>query len=171
MKYALVVTIETASHLLFMLPRFRLLNGLKSLYLRILFGARIGRRVVYYPGIWIFTGRNLSLGDDVDLAKGVLITTDGGVSIGHRTLVGYGTLILSANHKIPAKPGRIFNAGHEKAAVTIASDVWVGANCTILPGMTIGEGAIIAAGSIVNKDVPPFSMVGGVPARVIRERK
>ena len=61
MKYALVVTIETASHLLFMLPRFRLLNGLKSLYLRILFGARIGRRVVYYPGIWIFTGRFLSL--------------------------------------------------------------------------------------------------------------
>lgn len=171
MRYALVVAIETASYLLFLLPRFRLLNGLKSLYLRVFFGARIGHRVVYYPGVWIFTGRNLTLGDDVDLAKGVLVTTDGGVSIGHRTLIGYGTSILSANHKIPAKPGRIFDAGHEKAEVIIANDVWVGANCTILPGVTIGEGAIIAAGSIVTKDVPPFSMVGGVPARVIRERR
>lgn len=171
MKYALVVTAETISYLLFLLPRYRLLNGLKSLYLRIVFGAKVGRRIVYYPGVWVFTGRNLTLGDDVDLAKGVLITTGGGVSIGDRTLVGYGTSILSANHRIPEKPGRIFDAGHEKAAVTIANDVWIGANCTILPGVAIGEGAVVAAGSVVTKAVPPFTMVGGVPARVIKERK
>lgn len=171
MKYALVVTAETISYLLFLLPRYRILNGLKSYYLRRVFGAKVGRRVVYYPGIWVFTGHSLTLGDDVDLAKGVLVTTGGGVSIGDRTLVGYGTSILSTNHSIPESPGRIFAAGHEKAEVTIANDVWIGANCTILPGVTIGEGAVVAAGSVVTKSVPPFTMVGGVPAREIKERK
>ncbi|NRP30877.1 putative acetyltransferase [Aliiroseovarius sp. xm-v-209] len=170
MKYALVVTAETISYLLFLLPRYRLLNDLKSHYLRFVFGAKVGRRVVYYPGVWVFPGRNLSLGDDVDLAKGVLLTTGGGISIGDRTLVGYGTSILSANHKIPIKGGRIFESGHEKAAVIIANDVWIGANCTILPGVSIGEGAVVAAGSVVTKSVPPFTVVGGVPARVIKER-
>ena len=171
MKYAVVVTVETISYLLFLLPRYRLLNGLKSCYLKVVFGAKVGRRVVYYPGVWVFTGRKLSLGDDVDLAKGVLLTTDGGISIGNRTLIGYGTSILSANHRIPPRPEQIFNSGHEKSAVNIANDVWIGANCTILPGVTIGEGAVVAAGSIVTKDVPSFSIVGGVPARVIKERK
>lgn len=171
MKYALVVTVETISTIIFLLPRYRFLNAVKSYYLRIFFGAEIGRRVVYYSGIWIFTGRNLRIGDDVDLARGVLITTGGGVSIGERTLVGYGTSILSANHIIPEKPARIFDAGHKKAAVRIENDVWIGANCTILPGVTIGEGAVVAAGSVVTKDVAPFAVVGGVPAQFIKERK
>lgn len=171
MKYALVVTVETISWLLFLLPRYRLLNALKSNYLKFFFGARIGRRVVYYPGVWIFTGRNLSLGDDVDLAKGVLVTSGGGVSIGDRVLVGYGTSIISSNHRIPPMHGRIFESGHVRDAVTIQRDVWIGANCTILPGVTIGEGAVVAAGSVVTRDVPPFSVVGGVPARVIKVRE
>lgn len=170
MKYGIVVLIETISFFIFHLPRFRFLNALKSFYLKFFFGAKIGRRVVYYPSIWIFTGRNLKLGNDVDLAKGVLITTDGGVSIGDRTLVGYGTSILSSNHNIPTNQERIFNAGHTRAPVHISSDVWIGANCTILPGVTVGEGAVIAAGSIVTKDVAPFTMVGGVPAKLIRIR-
>ena len=170
MRYALVVTAETISCLLFLLPRYRLLNSVKSIYLKCVFGAKVGRRVVYYPGVWVFPGTSLTIGDDVDLAKGVLVTTGGGVSIGDRTLVGYGTSILSANHRIPEKPGRIFDAGHENAAVAIANDVWIGANCTILPGVEIGEGAVVAAGSVVTKAVAPFTMVGGVPARVIKKR-
>ena len=55
--------------------------------------------------------------------------------------------------------------------VTVSSDVWIGARVIILPGVTIGQGAIIAAGAVVTKDVPPFSVVGGVPARVIKFRK
>lgn len=115
MRYAMVVAVETLSYLLFHLPRFRVLNTIKSWYLRLAFRARIGQRVVYYPGVWIFTGRNLILGDDVDLAKGVLLTTDGGVSIGDRVLVGYCTSILSSNHRVPPKPNRVFDAGHTKA--------------------------------------------------------
>jgi len=169
-KYGVVVFIETVSYILFLLPRFRFLNLLKSTFLR-LFGAKIGRRVIYYPGIWVLTGRNLTLGEDVDLAKGVLITTDGGVTIGSRTLVGYGTHILSRNHNIPGNRKPIFFAGHTSRSVHIGCDVWIGANCTILPGVNIGEGAVVAAGSVVTKDVAPFHIVAGVPARTIKVRQ
>lgn len=170
MKYFLVVMVEAISQILFSLPRFRFLNAVKSFYLRFFMRARIGRRVIYYPGVWIFTGRNLVVGDDVDFAKDVLVTTDGGVCIGNRVLIGYRTQILSSNHAVPAKPARIFNAGHVKAPVEIGDDVWIGANCTILPGVVVGEGSIVAAGSVVTRDVPPFTYVGGVPAKVIKER-
>lgn len=170
MKYALVVAVETISWLIFLLPRFRMLNALKSSYLRIFFGAKIGKQVVFYSGVWIFTGRNLEVGDHVDFAKDVLITTDGGVSIGHRALIGYRTQILSANHNVPARPQLIFEAGHTKSPVRIGDDVWVGANCVILPGVEIGEGAVIAAGSVVTKHIPAFTYAAGIPARVIKDR-
>jgi acetyltransferase-like isoleucine patch superfamily enzyme len=170
MKYFLVVLVETVSWLVFLLPRFRLLNAFKSLYLNLFFGSKIGSRVVFYPGIWIFTGRNLRVGDDVDFAKGVLVTTDGGVTIGDRVLIGYGTQILSSNHTVPSLPGRIFDAGHSRAQVVVGSDVWIGANCVILPGVTIGEGAVVAAGSVVTKNVPAFTYVAGVPAKPIKTR-
>lgn len=170
MKYFLVVLVETVSWLIFLLPRFRFMNAAKSVYLRNLFGAVIGRRVVFYPGVWIFSGRNLRVGDDVDFAKDVLVTTEGGVTIGNRVLIGYRTHILSANHAVPNGNGRIFGAGHRKAAVVIGDDVWIGANCVILPGVSIGEGAIVAAGSVVTKDVSPFVYVGGVPARHLKSR-
>lgn len=170
MRRFLVVWVETISRIVFLLPRFGLMGWVKASFLRLL-GADVGRRVVFYPGIWIFPGRNLRLGDDVDLAYGALITTSGGVSIGDRTLVGYGARILSSNHHIPAVPERIFAAGHADAPVIIDQDVWIGANAIILPGVTIGEGAVVAAGSVVTKDVPPWVIVGGIPARVLRHRK
>lgn len=169
-RYAVVVWYETIMRALFALPRFRLLNGMKSIFLRAA-GARVGGRVVYYPGVWISAPvRGLEIGDDVDLAYGVLITTPGGVSIGARTLVGYRTQILSANHVIPPAPGRIFGAGHATAQVRIGADVWIGANCLILPGVSIGEGAVVAGGSIVTKDIPAYAIAAGIPARVIRDR-
>jgi hypothetical protein len=73
-RYNLVVLYETCVSLMLMLPRFSVFDGLKSAMLRCV-GAKVGKRVVYYPGVWIMPGRNLSLGDDVDLSRGVLITT------------------------------------------------------------------------------------------------
>ena len=169
MKNFAVCTYELLSAIVFALPRHKLFNFIKSNYLRIQ-GAFIGKYITYYPGIKINPCKNIKLGDYVDLAWGVLITTGGGVEIGDRTLVGYGTKILSANHIIPAIPGKIFGAGHVKKRVVIGNDVWIGANCVIVAGVTIGEGAVVAAGSVVTKDVAPFTIVGGVPAKLIKSR-
>jgi acetyltransferase-like isoleucine patch superfamily enzyme len=131
----------------------------------------VGKRVVYYPGVWILSGRKLTLGNEVDLAKDAMVTTDGGVTIGDRTLIGYGTKIFSSNHVIPPAGQRIFGAGHVFKPVSIGSDVWIGANCTILPGVTIGDGAVVAAGSVVSRDVIANSVVAGVPIHTIRMRE
>lgn len=165
----LVVSYETAMSALFALPRYTTLNRVKAEFLRAM-GANIGTRVVFYPGVWIVPAKNLTIGDDVDLARDVIITTGGGVSIGARTLVGYRTQILSSNHAVPGRTERIFDAGHESKAISIASDVWIGANCLVLAGVSIGEGAVVAGGSVVSRSVPSFTMVAGVPARVIKER-
>ena len=169
LKPFVVVSYEAVQQLLFLLPRYRTLNFIKALFLR-LNGASIGKRCTFYPGVWIAPGKNLFLGDDVDLAMGVLITTSGGVEIGDRTLIGYRAQIISANHSVLKGRGNIFGSGHDKAKVSIGKDVWVGGNSMILPGITIGDGAIIAGGSVVTKDVSPYTIVGGIPATIIKER-
>ena len=170
MRYDLIVLIESISSILFALPRFSFFNSIKSIYLRLAFRAKVGKKVVFYSGVWISPGFNLELGDHVDLAKGVFITTSGGVSIGPRTLVGYKTNIFSSNHVIPPLPGRIHSSGHTFSRVCIGSDVWIGASCTILPGVSIGDNCVVAAGSVVTKSFPSNSILAGVPARVIRLR-
>ncbi len=169
-KPIFVVGYEFCQFTLFILPRFKVLNKLKAMFL-ILNGAKVGKRVVFYPLVWIAPGRNLIIHDDVDLALGVLITTSGGVEIGARTLIGYRVQIISANHKIPKEKGRIFGSGHDKAKVTIGEDVWIGGNSIILPGVTIGDGAVVAAGSVVSKDVEAYTIVGGIPAKKIKDRE
>lgn len=169
-KNLFVCTYELISFLVFALPRHKPFNLIKSNYMR-LQGGKIGKHITFYPGIKINPAMNISIGEKVDLAWGVLITTGGGIEIGARTLVGYRTMIFSANHVIPPKNARIFDSGHEKKKVTIGADVWIGAGCIIMPGITIGEGAVIAGGSVVTKNVESFTIVGGVPAKLIKERK
>jgi acetyltransferase-like isoleucine patch superfamily enzyme len=170
MKYFLVVSYEFIMKLIFSLPRFRFFNRVKSVFLRLV-GAKLGARIVFYPGVWIVPGRYLEVGDDVDFALGVIVTTSGGVTIGSRTLIGYRAQIISANHKIPEGKGKVFDSGHEYKKVVIGSDCWIGANSLIMPGVTIGDGAVVAAGSVVTKDVLSYTVVAGVPAKKIRDRK
>lgn len=169
MKGFIIVLFESVMRIVFSLPRFKAINFFKSVFLRAC-GAKIGAGVVFYPGVWICTGRNLRVGDNVDFAMDVLVTTEGGVRIGDRTLIGYRTQILSSNHVVPDGKGRIFGAGHSKKSVNIGSDVWIGANCIILPGVSIGTGAVVAAGSVVTKNVPAYNIVGGCPAKTIKLR-
>ena len=164
-----VITYETIMGLVFSLPRYQIFCWSKSLILRVM-GAKIGKCVSFYPGVWITPGRNLTIGNYVNLAKDVIITTSGGVVIGDRTMVGYRSQILSSNHEIPSigKPFPI--SGNVHLPIIIARDVWIGAGSIITAGVSIGEGAVVAAGSVVTHDVSPNSIVGGVPAKVIRMR-
>lgn len=134
-------------------------------------GSKIGKDITFYPGIKLSPGSNMAVGDNVDFAWNVLITTRGGIEIGDRVLIGYNTQIFSANHIVPALPDKIFYSGHKLEKVVIEKDVWIGAGCIVLPGVTIGEGAIVAAGSVVTKDVPKYAYVAGVPAKVLKYRE
>ena len=164
-RQELIILVETVMQTIMHLPRFRALNPIKVTLLRCL-GAKVGRRCTFYPGVWIMPGRGLIIGNDVDLAKDVLIGTGGTVRIGDRTMIGYGTRILSSNHRVT--PDGVFGQGHVHSPVTIGADVWIGAGATILPGVDIGDRAIIAAGSVVTKSVPRFATVAGVPAKIVK---
>jgi len=174
-KPILVVSFETIMSLILSLPRFRLTLAIKNAFLSSM-GAKIGSGVIIYPGVWITPARNLILEDDVVLSRGVLISSEGGVTVGKRTQIGYGSKIFSSNHSVPpiGEPLPIsgdshLNEDHDK--IIIGKDVWVGANCVILPGVKIGEGAIIGAGAVVVKDIGKNIIAGGVPCKPIGIRK
>ena len=114
--------------------------------------------------------RSCFIGDNVSISSYVVITTAGTVTIGNNVLIGYGAKILSANHHIPENHGIIFNAGHDCKPIVIEDEVWIGANAVVLPGIILGRGSVVAAGAVVTKNVAPYTIVGGVPARLIRER-
>ena len=133
-------------------------------------GARIGHNVHIYPEVRVFVPKGLVVGDNVSISSYVVITTAGTVTIGNNVLIGYGAKILSANHHIPENHGIIFNAGHDCKPIVIEDEVWMGANAVVLPGIILGRGSVVAAGAVVTKNVAPYTIVGGVPARLIRER-
>ncbi len=169
LKSFIVVSYETLMSVILSLPRYRVFTWIKVVFLNFN-GAKIHPSVFIYPGVWVAPGRNLTIGREVDLAKDVLIQSAGGVSIGDRTLVGYGTKILSTDHTIPPIGQPFPVSGDKPGRITIEHDVWIGANVVITSGVRIGTGSVIAAGSVVTKDVPPNSVVGGVPAKQIKMR-
>ena len=111
-------------------------------------------------------GKNIFLGANVTINFNVTILDIRKVTIGDHTMIGPGTLITAVGHPLSPKGRREYEAFAKP--VTIESDVWIGGNVVILPGITIGRGSVIGAGSVVTKDIPPFSVAVGSPARVIK---
>jgi len=151
------------------LPHFSLFNSLKASTMRMR-GAIIGKRVKFLSGVWIDNFSALEIGDDVSLAKDVILVASGGIKIGSRSMIGYSSKILSANHIIPSRNESLRFSGIEYKGVIIGDDVWIGAGVIILPGVWIGNGAIVGAGAVVTKSVEEYSIVAGVPAKLIRMR-
>ena len=96
-------------------------------------------------------------------------TIIGPVTIGQHVNLAQGIVVTALNHNYSIPDQRIDQQGVTTAAVTICNDCWIGANAVILPGVTIGEHSVVAAGAIVTKDVPSHSLVAGVPARIIKQ--
>ena len=132
---------------------------------RELFGA-VGARPRVLPDFHCDNGKNIRVGDDFLANYNVTILDRAPVTFGDGVLIAPGTVITTVNHALDPEKRRanICTA----LPITIGSDVWIGANCTILPGVTIGDGAVIAAGAVVREDVPPRAVAGGVPARVLK---
>lgn len=94
----------------------------------------------------------------------------GNLLIGRNCLFGPNVVIRTANHIFKDAKTLIMNQGHEFSDIIIGDDVWIAANVVILPGVNIGDGSVIAAGSVVTKSVPAYSVVAGVPAKIIKSR-
>jgi acetyltransferase-like isoleucine patch superfamily enzyme len=109
----------------------------------------------------------ISIGSTVFINRDALITARAPITIGDNVLIGPRVVIDSGDHghRDPTRP--INTPGYVRMPILIESDIWIGANAVILKGVTLGQGCVVAAGSVVTKDVGPFTVVGGVPARQI----
>ena len=116
-----------------------------------------------FPPFYTDCGKNIKIGKRVFINAGCQFQDQGGIEIGDDVLIGPQTIIATLNHDPnPEKRG-----GMIPKQVKIGNKVWLGARVTICPGVKIGEGAIVGAGAVVTKDVPPRTVVAGVPARIL----
>lgn len=125
-----------------------------------------------YSVIESFACINNAVGDVVigDHTRiGLHNTVIGPVKIGHHVNLAQGVTVTALNHNFKDANKRIDEQGINTAPVTIGDDIWIGANAVILPGVTIGNHSVVAAGAVVTKDVPPRSLVAGVPAKEIKQ--
>ena len=130
-----------------------------------------GRHVRFY-GI-----NNVHLGSDVSLGeRNVLMCTRAKIYIGDHVMTGPGVTMITGGHRIDLQGRPMTSITNDEKLqendqdIILEGDNWIGANAIVLKGVTIGEGAVIAAGAVVTKDVPKYSIVGGVPAKVIKYR-
>lgn len=127
-------------------------------------GRALGKSFGMFPPFYTDCGKNTIIGDNVFINSGCQFQDQGGITIGNGALIGPKTVIATLNHhQNPDKRGNLI-----PKPVKIGKNVWIGANVTILPGVTIGDGAVIAAGAVVSKDVEANTVVGGVPAKLIK---
>ncbi len=133
-------------------------------------GASIGARPKIWRDVWVDDYRKLSIGDDVSLGKSAMFICIGGVTIGNQVMIAHGSQIISAGHRMPAVGESMRFSGLDAAPIVIEDGAWVGAGAIVLPGVTIGSGSVVAAGAVVTKDVPPNTVVAGVPGTVIGRR-
>lgn len=137
-----------------------------------------GKGVLLHPmssdirGLW-----NLSVGDGTSIPKGSTIyCTDAPLTIGRKVIFGPRPTIITGDHRTDIIGKYIIDVTVQEKLpendqpVVIEDDVWCGANVTILKGVTIGRGSVVAAGAAVTKSFPPYSIIGGVPARLLKKR-
>ncbi len=139
--------------------------------LRKLFFELIGREedetFGLFPPFSTDYGLNIVLGKRVFINSGCCFQDQGGIEIGDDVLIGQQVVIATLDHDLdPEKRGNML-----PAPVKIGNKVWIGAHATILKGVTVGDGAVIAAGAVVTKDVPAYTVVAGVPAKIVKEIK
>ncbi len=148
--------------------------------------------VVLEPGVLIFHPENVSLDEDVYvghyailkgyhqnemvigagswIGQAAFLHSAGGITIGKRVGLGPHVMILTSTHQEPGRDRPIMEGALDFAPVTLEDGCDIGIGAIILPGVTVGEGAQVGAGAVVTRDVRPFSVVAGNPARVLRER-
>ena len=129
-----------------------------------LIGKQVDRSFRMFPPFYTDFGKNITIGKDVFINSGCHFQDQGGIEIGDGALIGHNVVLATINHDLNPKENR----KNHYAAIKIGAHVWIGSNATVLPGVTIGDYAVVAAGAVVTQDVPAMTVVGGVPARVLK---
>lgn len=136
-------------------------------YLENIIGATIDKTTTIFIPFHTNFGRHIFIGKNVFINHGCSFLDLGGITIEDDVLIGPQVNIITENHPVDPKSRKSL----ELNSVTIKRNAWIGANATILPGVIIGENSIVAAGAVVTKDVPDNTIVGGVPAKLIKKIK
>lgn len=130
-----------------------------------LWGTTLAEGVALFPPFYTDCGKNTQVGEGTFINMGCRFQDQGGIRIGRHCLIGHGATLCTINHaQHPDRRGDM-----TFGPIVVEDRVWIGANVTVLPGVRIGEGAIVAAGAVVNRDVAPMTIVGGVPARRLKD--
>ncbi|AQR72918.1 acyltransferase [Sphingomonas sp. LM7] len=139
---------------------------------RVLLNVMLGKRHIglnVFPDVFLEDVDGLELGDNVSINRSCNISCSGGITIGDDVSIAHGVSILTTEHGFDDPDVPIKRQPVSRHPVVIESDVWIGAKATVLAGVRIGKGSIVAAGAVVTKDVPANSIVGGIPARVMKQ--
>lgn len=130
-----------------------------------LIGKPVGEGFGLFPPFYTDFGKNITIGKNVFINADCKFQDQGGITIDDGALIGHGVVLATLNHDLdPAKRQQL-----HPAPIHIGKNVWIGANAVITQGVTIGDNAVVAAGAVVNRDVEADTIVGGVPAKVIRK--
>lgn len=129
-----------------------------------LFGYRVPQSLRVFPPFYADFGKNITVGENVFINACCHFQDHGGVTIGDGCQIGHNVVFATLNHGLAPEDRKTTYP----APILLGKNVWVGSNATILQGVTIGDNAVVAAGAVVTKDVEPNTIVGGVPAKVIK---
>lgn len=132
--------------------------------------AALGDNVRIFDAVTIKYPSAIRVGHNVTINQGCFLAGLGGLDIGSNVMLGAGTKIVTSTHIDEHTDIPMVEQGLASRPIRIGDDVWTGFNVVILPGLTIGHGSVLAAGTVVTEDVPEYSVVAGVPGRVIRMR-
>jgi maltose O-acetyltransferase len=149
-------------------PGGKIFSAFRAFLLRS-FGSRIGREITLESRVYFGRGRDIQIGSRVHINEECWIRN---VSIGSNVMIAPRVMILISGHNTERTDVPMIDQGPRHYPQTIIEDdVWIGAQALILPGIRIGQGSIVGAGAVVTRDVEPYSVVGGNPARLIQRRK
>jgi len=129
-------------------------------------GIKIGKGSTIHTGARFYEPKNIIIGDDSIIGEGVVLDGRDKIIIGNHVAISSEVMIYNSEHNINDESFKAVNG-----PVTVEDYCFIGPRVIILPGIKIGQGAIIGAGAVVTKDIPPYAITGGVPAKIIGERK
>lgn len=130
-----------------------------------LIGGYVPETFTLFPPFYTDFGKNIVIGENVFINSGCHFQDQGGIIVGDDCLIGHNVVIATVNHDLDP----MNNRKNQYSPVILGKHVWIGSNATILPGVTIGDWAVVAAGAVVTKDVEAYTVVGGIPAKVIKK--